>query len=177
LDYLNLVTKEGNMRKQTMASIALFLLFSVTTFGQAPEAIPRTGYGYAFFTPGVLVGEGASPTINIGGGAEGLIKGGLGASVDLSYLFFPRSGFGEGFGMFSPGMVYQFGRYRKTVPFVSGGYTLAFRQGTENLVYGGGGFNHWFGKRWGLRFEVRDQIAPRDPEYNFLQFRIGLLFR
>jgi hypothetical protein len=160
-----------------IATTSLFLLLSTITYGQAPEAIPKTSYGYAFFTPGVLVGEGANPTINMGAGAEGLIKGGLGASVDLSYLFFPRSGFSEGFGMFSPGMLYQFGRDRKTVPFTCGGYTLAFRQGTENLVYGGGGFNHWFSNRWGLRFEVRDQIAPRDPEYNFLQFRIGLLFR
>jgi hypothetical protein len=165
------------MRKLMAATIGLFPFLGGITFGQAPEATPKTGYGYVFFTPGVLVGDVGRPTMNIGGGAEGLIKRGLGASVDLSYLFFPRSGFGEGFGMLSPGMVYQFRTNRKTVPFVSGGYTLAFRQGTENLVYGGGGFNHWFGNRWGLRFEVRDQIAPRDPEYNFLQFRIGFLFR
>jgi hypothetical protein len=165
------------MNKPMIFAIGLFLFPGGIAFGQAPETTPKTGYGYAFFTPGVLVGDGASPTVNIGGGAEGLIKGGLGASVDLSYLFFPRSGFGEGFGMFSPGMVYQFRTNRQTIPFVSGGYTLAFRQGTENLVYAGGGFNHWFGNRWGLRFEVRDQIAPRDPEYNFLQFRIGFLFR
>ena len=165
------------MRKAMIVTLGLLPFLSGITFGQALETTPKTGYGYAFFTPGALVADGASPTINIGGGGEGLIKGGLGASVDLSYLFFPRSGFGAGFGMFSPGMVYQFRTNRKTVPFVSGGYTLAFRQGTENLVYGGGGFNHWFGNRWGLRFEVRDQIAPRDSEYNFLQFRIGFLFR
>jgi hypothetical protein len=162
------------MDKPMILAMGLFL--GGVTFGQGLET-PKTGYGYAFFTPGVVIGDGASPTVNIGGGAEGLIQRGLGASVDLSYLFFPRSGFSAGFGMFSPGMVYQFRTDRKTVPFVSGGYTLAFRQGIEHLAYAGGGFNHWFGNRWGMRFEVRDQIAPRDPEYNFLQFRIGFLFR
>ena len=165
------------MNRDLVLAVSLSLSLSGMASSQAPETTPKASYGYAFITPGVVVGDGASPTINIGAGAEGLIKGGLGASIDLSYLFFPKSGFGEGFGMFSPGMIYQFRTNRKTVPFISGGYTLAFRQGTESLVYGGGGFNHWFSNRWGLRFEVRDQIAPRDPEYNFLQFRIGFLFR
>ena len=86
------------MRKAMIVTLGLLPFLSRITFGQAPETTPKTFYGYAFFTPGVLVGEGTSPTINIGGGGEGLIKGGLGASVDLSYLFFPRRGLGDGLG-------------------------------------------------------------------------------
>ena len=80
-------------------------------------------------------------------------------------------------GIFSPGVVYQFHTRRKTVPFVTGGYTLAFRSGAYNLFHFGGGVNHWFNSRWGIRVEVRDHIDPHYPEYNFLQFRVGFLFR
>lgn len=165
------------MKRVMNFTIGLFQFLGGITLAQAPDASTKMGYGYTFFSPGVAVGDGVSPTINVGAGAEGLIRGGLGASVDLSYLFFPRGGFGAGFGMFSPGMLYQFRTNHQTVPFFSGGYTLAFREGTENLIYAGGGFNHWFGNRWGMRFEIRDQIVPRDPEYNLVQFRIGFLFR
>ena len=165
------------MNRFAIFTLGLIQFLGGITMGQAPDATTKMGYGYAFFTPGIVVGDGADPTINVGAGAEGLIKGGLGASMDLSYLFFPRGGFGAGFGMFSHGMVYQFRTDRRTVPFFSGGYTLGFREGTENLVYAGAGFNHWFGNRWGMRFEIRDQIFPREPEYNLLQFRVGFLFR
>jgi len=106
------------MRKLLMATISFSFLLSGSSFGQAPEAIPRTSYGYAFATPGVVAGNGTSPTINIGAGAEGLIKDGLGVSADLSYLSFPRSGFRDGFGMFSPGIIYQYKTSGKTVPSV-----------------------------------------------------------
>jgi uncharacterized membrane protein len=82
LDSLNLANryeeeKMRKLRKLMMGTISLIPFLSVMVFGQAPEAIPKTGYGYVFVTPGVLVGDVASSTINLGGGAEGLIKGGL----------------------------------------------------------------------------------------------------
>jgi hypothetical protein len=92
-------------------------------------------------------------------------------------MFLPREGFGSGVGLFSPGIIYQFRTTRKSVPFVTGGYTLAFRNGAYNLVHFGGGFNHWFGNRWGMRFEVRDHIDPHYPELNVLQFRVGFVLR
>jgi hypothetical protein len=110
-------------------------------------------------------------------GAEGLIKGGFGAGADVSYLFYPAGGFNEGFGLFSPGVFYQFNPSRKTVPFVTGGYSLAFRDGTINLIPYGGGFNHWFNNHWGMRFEVRNHIQTRLLEYHLLQLRVAFLFR
>ena len=102
---------------------------------------------------------------------EGLIKSGLGASADLSYLFFPQNGFRESFGLVSPGVSYQFNPRRKTVPFVTGGYSRTFRQDTLNLIHFGGGVNHWLNNRWGMRFEVRNHIQTRSAEYHLLQFR------
>ena len=168
---------EEPVKKLIGFAMTVFSFLVEPAFCQTRETEPKTGYGYAFVTPGVVTGDGASATLTLGAGAEGLIKGGLGASADLGYLFFPRDGFGSGVGMFSPGVLYQFHTRRKTVPFVTGGYTLAFRSGAYSLFHFGGGVNHWFSNRWGIRVEGRDHIDPHYPEYNFLQFRVGFLFR
>jgi hypothetical protein len=72
---------------------------------------------------------------------------------------------------------YQFNPASKTVPFVTGGYSLAFRGGTSNLIHYGGGFNHWFSTHWGMRFEVRNHTQTRNALCNLLQFRVALLLR
>jgi hypothetical protein len=166
------------MKSFLIFSLSFFSFFSVRALCQDSEIEPKTGYGYLFVTPGAVIGDGgASGTLTLGGGGEALIKGGLGISADLGYMFPFQGGFGSGIGLFSPGAVYQFSTARKTVPFVTGGYTLAFRDGAYSMIHFGGGFNHWFSNRWGIRVEIRDHIDPHYPEYNFLQFRIGFLLR
>ena len=153
------------------------VVVSSWAYAQNRETTPKPGYGYALFTPGATLGDGAAATLTLGAGAEGLIRGGFGAGADVSYLFYPAGGFNEGFGLFSPGVIYQLNPARKTVPFVTGGYSLAFRDGTLNLIHYGGGFNHWFNNHYGLRFEVRDHMQIRSAEYHLLQFRAAFLFR
>jgi len=166
------------MKRIFWMTLCFAVLTSPWVYPQNGETTPKQGYGYALFTPGATVGDGgAAATLTIGAGAERLIKGGFGAGADVSYLFYPSGGFGEGFGLFSPGVFYQFNPSRKTVPFVTGGYSLAFRGETLNLVHFGGGFNHWFNNHWGLRFEVRDHVQTRSAEYHLLQFRAAFLFR
>ena len=166
------------MKRIFWLTLCFVVLTSSWAYSQNGETTPKQGYGYALFTPGATIGDGeAAATLTIGGGAEGLIKGGFGAGTDVSYLFYPEGGFDAGFGLFSPGVFYQFNRARKTVPFVTGGYSLAFRDGTFNLIHYGGGFNHWFNNHWGMRFEVRDHIQTRSAEYHLLQFRAAVLFR
>ena len=127
--------------------------------------------------PGAWVGDGSYGAFGFGGGGEGLLKAGFGISADVGYMYYTQGGFNDGFGLFSPGVLYQFQRTSKVVPFVNGGYSLAFRSDVLNMVYFGGGLNYWPKKRLGLRFEVRDQLSPSDARDNLLQFRIGLLFR
>jgi len=168
------------MNRIVWTSLCLMVLTVKFADAQTGETItPKQGYGYALFTPGVTIGDGAAVgTLTIGAGAEGLIKGGFGAGVDLSYLFYPESGFNNrSFGLLSPGVLYQFKPTRKTVPFVTGGYSLAFRGDAINLIHFGGGINHWFNNHLGLRFEVRDHIQPQSAEYHLVQFRAALLFR
>ena len=108
------------MKKLLVLTINVFSFLVGPAFCQTLETERKTSYGYAFVTPGVVTGDGASATLTLGAGAEGLVKGGLGISADVGYLFFPRRGFGSGVGIFSPGVVYQFQTRRKTVPFVAG---------------------------------------------------------
>jgi hypothetical protein len=165
------------MKRICWMTLWFAVLTSSRAYPQNGETTPKRGYGYALFTPGAILGDGARVTLTLGAGGEGLIKGGFGAGTELSYLFFPQGGFSGGFGLFSPGVFYQFNPARKTIPFITGGYSLAFRDGTINLIHYGGGFNHWFKNHWGMRFEVRNHTQTRYAVNNLLQFRVAFLFR
>jgi hypothetical protein len=118
-------------------------------------------HGYGFF--------------HTGGGGQGLLKGGLGLTGEVGYFgFFEVPG--EGVGLLSPGVVYSFNRGGKTLPFVTGGYTLFFRQGIANGFYFGGGVDRWMGNRWGIRIEGRDQVMPACNEH-LIEVRLGIILR
>jgi hypothetical protein len=138
-----------------------------------------SGQGYVFFAPGV-VAPGGSGTFQVGGGGEGFVHKGLGVGAEIGYLF-PRTSAGDGLGLFSVNGSYNFQNPqsgRKLIPFVTGGYSLAFRGGSANLLNFGGGVNYWFREKMGLRLEFRDHLgSPCGCRVQFLQFRIGLAFR
>ena len=166
---------KGRYLLQTM--LLAFVLLPGVGWGQDAQNVERKGAGYVFVAPGAWVGDGSAGVLGFGVGGERLLKAGFGISADVGYVYPTQGGFHEGFGLFSPGVLYQFQRTSKVVPFVNGGYSLAFRESVFNMVYFGGGVNYWPKKRLGLRFEVRDQLSPSYINENLLQFRIGLLFR
>jgi hypothetical protein len=89
-------------------------------------------------------------------------------------------GFGQGVGVLSPNVSYNFlnaSRSGKFVPFATGGYSMFFRSGALNAVNFGGGMNWWFKDRLGLRLELRDHILREYSSYHLVGFRIGLAFR
>jgi hypothetical protein len=111
----------------------------------------------------------------MGGGGEGLVAGGFGVGAELGYLAFMEAA-GQGIGVMSPGVIYNFSRGKRTQPFVAGGYSLFFRSGTAHALYFGGGVNHWIGDRWGIRIEGRNQLWPSCRE-NLLEGRFAIVFR
>ncbi len=163
------------MKNWVLAGNVLFLM-ATTTFGQSDIAEPKRWSAYFFAAPGALVCDGFIGTLQFGGGTEVLLKGGLGLAGELGHLALFRS-LGKGAGTFSPSLFYQFGSPPKTVPFLTGGYTLAFREGTAHFIHFGAGLNHWFSDRWGLRIEARDHLHPPMPAYHFLQIRVAVLIR
>ncbi len=148
------------------------LLFPAGTYaGERREK--DTGQGYVFAGFGAV--NAGDSTLHYGGGGEAILYKGLGFGVEVGYLSpfrYPSSGIGilsiDGQYTFGTGM------RRKVQPFLSGGYTLAFRSGTANAVNFGGGIHYWFKDRVGLRTEVR---LGGVAEEAIVMLRVGLSFR
>jgi len=131
--------------------------------------------GYGYF--GVMGSNGTTfgKLLNPGLGAEVFAYKGLAASADIGYVGYYNNFRADGLGLFSPNVSYHFLRSRRVVPFITGGYTLAFRSGTANLANYGGGLTYWFSRRVGLRVEGRDH---RDTDgYHLSALRVGMSFR
>jgi len=115
------------------------------------------------------------PYFHTGGGGEGLVAGGFGFGAELGYLAFMEAP-GRDIGLLSPGVVYNFSRGKKTMPFVTGGYTLFFRRGVAHGFYFGGGVNRWIGEHLGIKIEGRNQMMPACSE-NLLEVRFAVLLK
>ncbi len=155
------------MRKLSLTLVLVFVLTGVVWADEPVQASGRGFFGFAGVTD-----ESSELLFHMGGGGEGKLVGGLGVTADLGYLF-SREGFSGGIGLFSPGLIYHFNRDSRTTPFLTGGYTLLFRDGVANLGFGGGGVDHWFKERLGLRFEFRLHVRSE----GLAEGRIAFLFR
>ena len=165
---------------RTFLTAFLLALAAGIGFAQTPQPPAREhhGHGYVYVGPGAFTSD-SETLLHYGVGGEGLIKGGLGAGIEIGGFANP-SEFRGGFGVLSPDLSYHFlnaTRSRKLVPFVTGGYTLFFASGVENGVNYGGGINYWFKDRIGMRIEVRDHVFITYPDYHLLGVRFGLTFR
>jgi len=168
------------MNRLTLIACSLVLLpvGMMAQESQAPRATAN-----AFFGVGGAFAEGErAGVLHFGGGGEGRIYKGLSAGAELGYLH-PTKSFKDGFGLLSTNGSYHFwtsSTSQRVVPFLTAGYSLAFRDGTANLANFGGGVDYWFHDHAALRLEIRDHIWPgKDgvPTSNFLMFRIGVVGR
>ncbi len=61
---------------------------------------------------------------------------------------------------------------------MTGGYTLGFREGHENMWNAGGGIDYWFKPKLGLRIEFRDHVWSGGGETTqFWGVRVGVTIR
>lgn len=153
--------------------IILLVLLPIGADAGDPED-DRRGQGYVFYGAGRAAGGGSVQ--QLGGGGDFFIYKGLAAGVELGYLY-PPSGFTYGVGLFSANGSYHLYRGRKLSPFVTAGYSLAFRGGHENLYNFGGGVTWWFGKHAGVRMEVRDYVWPAGRTEHSPLAQVGITFR
>ncbi len=146
-----------------------------------------TGLGSFVVGPGSVSG-GDEATLHLSGGGEVLYKG-VGALAEVGFLG-PAVAMNDGLGVVSLNGIYHLRMPRESArrvsPFVTGGYTMFFRDGHLNLWNVGGGIDWWLARRVGLRVEVRDQIwheSYSSPYYSFSNtthfwnFRTGVVFR
>ena len=126
------------------------------------------GWGYFVGGAGATAGNGSSAaTLQVAGGGEGLVYRGLGFGAEVGYLA-PFEAAGDGFGILSVNPSYHFrnasasGRF---VPFVTGGFSLGFRNGTAGGGNFGSGVQYWMKDHVGLRLEFRDHIFSSDTPH------------
>jgi len=156
------------------SKVIVVLVLIILSVGLPDTVMAQSrGLGYVFTAPGA-VDKGSGSTLHFGGGGEARIYKGLGAGAEIGFLG-PARDMGEGFGVFSANGSYHFRRDQKLVPFVTGGYTLFFRNGSANLGNFGGGVHYWFREGLGVRVEFRDHVQAGPT--NFWEFRFGLSFR
>ena len=156
--------------KRLMIASSLVLLILQNGFAQETGG---AGEGYVFFAPGVAT-PGNDGTAHFGVGGDLLFKR-IGIGTELGYLT-PIRHFGDGIGVLSPNLSYHFAS-GKVSPFVTGGYSLFFRNGHASGFNVGGGVNYWVSNRMALRFEVRDNVLAEYINTHFVGIRAGLTFR
>jgi hypothetical protein len=147
----------------------------------ALAAVPAMAVeGYVFVAPGgASVGGTTNGTLQMGGGGEHVFGNRFGVGAELSALG-PWRDYGSAIGVLSTNGSYHFAdRRAKVDPFVTGGYSLGFRNGTMNMANFGAGVNYWFGERIGFRTEFRNHLRVNDnaPNQNYWGVRVGLSFR
>ena len=133
----------------------------LTGLRPAPASAQTVGLGYGFAAPGLATCCGDLTTMLHAGGGEAILGNGIGIGADAGYLG-PLQAWSEGFGLLSVNGSYHFswvGPRHRTRPFVTSGYSLAFRGGDHLSLWNiGGGADYWITPRVGLRIEARDHF-------------------
>jgi hypothetical protein len=163
------------MRKLIIAIVVVGVC-GMTAAAQSKDS--RRGWGYVFAGAGAVTDDGAVPLIHLGGGGEGLIHKGFGVGAEIGYLAAVEES-SEGAGLFSANVAYHFNGddpSRKVSPFVTGGYSVVFRDFASHGGNFGGGVQWWVRDRVALRFEFRDHIFSSDSPH-VVMFRFGVSFR
>ena len=155
-----------------------FILVLFEVFAGAARA--QYSNGYVFFAPGGVTCCGqTTTTLSLGVGGEVILGKGVGVGLEGGTIALRQAIERSALGVVSPNGYYHFvhGKDLKADPFVTGGYTLMFRQGHANLYNFGGGLNYWFHHRLGARLEIRDHVWHRyGSSLHYWGFRFGLAF-
>ena len=163
------------MRKYWLAILLISLLPLLVA---AQETSGFRNHGYSFVAPGGLSGE-SEALLHFGVGGVGRIKGNFGLGAEAGYVYCTRCGINSGIGLFSINGSYHFATSRapKVAPFVTAGYSGAFRQGYANLLNFGAGVDYWFRPRMGLKAEFRDHLHTSGGASHLWEARLAFIFR
>ena len=158
-------------------NFATFLAAAALTLPLSAQDRPYAAHGYGYFGLAGTERTTFGKLLNAGGGGEAFLYKGLAAGADVGYLGYYQNFQSNGFGLASVNGSYHFvgSRDQKIAPFVTAGYSVAFRSNTANLTNIGAGINYWFSRRVGLRVEYRDFFTLSDPHMHTLRF--GVTFR
>jgi hypothetical protein len=176
--------KRGFFLAKIFAAFFLVLFLSSAAHSQASsgttsseKSLLHRAQGYLFVAPGAYNGYGGTTaTLHIGGGGEAMVYQGLGVGAEVGAISALQDS-GGGLGLFSANGSYHFSRQNKISPFLTGGYSFVFGNGSRNLANFGGGINYWIREKIGLRIEFRDHVYADGSGRHLLGIRVGLAFR
>jgi hypothetical protein len=146
-------------------------------FGSVASAQRSNGYWFA--APGGSTAEGNTRfTVHLGAGGELAIGRGVGVGIEGGAVGLPDDYTDSVLGIASANGYYHFlfKKPGRVDPFVTAGYSLAFRNGTSNLFNFGGGLNYWIWDSLAVRVEFRDHVGGNGSTLNLWGFRFGFTF-
>jgi hypothetical protein len=125
-------------------------------------------------------GSGNQPVYGGGGGFELRLAHRFGIGGEISCIVTSRQA-SDSLGNFSVGPYVHLGKRDSNFdPYVTGGYSVIFRDFTANGYHIGGGFNYWFRDRMGLvaGFTFEHEFATaQNLHTDFYMGRLGVTFR
>lgn len=164
--------------KRILMILSMALALAMGALAQSNDAYNAVGtLGFGFGGRSDL-GTGFGKLMSFAGAGEGYVWKGLALGGD-GQLVWNRDHSDTYFGLLSLGPSYHFDdrtNPRQLVPFVTGGYGLAFREGGRSLYQLGGGVTWWPKSRVGLRFEYRYFDNSRG-QFQMNQLRFSVAFR
>jgi hypothetical protein len=170
------MSSTSSVRKTGAAGILSAVLVALASTAHAQTA----GEGVVFGgIGGGLCGCNPISILHLGGGGEVVVTEHVGIGGELGVIS-PFEALDDHVGLASLNASYRFGeRGKRTRAFVTGGYTMLFREGAFNAVNAGGGVDRWLSDRVGVRFEARDHMPLFHGAFDvhYLDVRVGLVFR
>ena len=150
-------------------------------FTAAAASAQTTAIGYGFGSPAFATYDGDSlAVLHAAGGGEARLGQNVGIGADVGFAA-PWEELSDSIGMLSVNPTFYMkgiSRTRRTQPFVTGGYTMFFRDATLHGVNFGAGVDRWMTDRVAMRFEFRDHVMTEDGEsLHFWGPRIGVVWR
>ncbi len=119
-------------------------------------------------------------SLHAGVGGEAVLGLGIGIGAEIGAVGVRHDFADSAVGVFSPNAYFHFMRgHHRADPFITGGYTLMFRDGHIDLFNFGGGLNYWFLGRIGARLEFRDHVYTNrygPSAVHYWGARFGLAF-
>jgi len=157
--------------------LLLLIIVLLPCPGRAQNSRDHDHYGYLSAGGGTTTSGGT--ILSLAGGVDLFVYRNLAVGGELGVLF-PSASVGALVGVFSPNLSWHLrrgGDNGRIAPFVTGGYSLIFRQAAISGLNFGGGVTWWFKDGRGLRVEARDYFAVADPGHHLIVVRAGLALR
>jgi|SRR5678816_787896 hypothetical protein len=162
--------------KVLLGMLPVFLGLPLCAASQTPKE--STGHGYLVVAPLASRNRVSGNYAHIGFGGESPIYKGIGAGVEFGPVFQWSRFEDTAFALGSANISYHFSSATlgtKMDPFLTAGYSIFIRAGTDNGANFGGGINLWLKPKIGLRVDLREYTG--NVRAHHLGPRIGVAFR